>query len=235
MAIGEYAVLTIDKQWAGRPETKWSNTYEFRSLTGVWNPDSTRTMMANFATAEKLLHLNLVEFTQARLSRYKPLTTVPAPDGGITVPYDPEDMIPLALDGTGALDPQGEHVEPKDVILWIRRDTDYGRIGGLEYRGCLLDSDVGSASGGWELVDPAVFEARVALLSPALGAAAAVNDAQLVMIGQPTVSTTKVVVGKRKITTSRSFGDIYTTIVKGFKLDGVRPDKSNHKFFNQTF
>jgi hypothetical protein len=235
MTIEARGIISTDKHWLNRPETAWSNTYEFTiALGGTMNPETAKLIMAALVLAERQLHLDVVQFTGARMANYVPKTVYPVPDEQ-EPPYDPTNTIPYLTSAVGSRDvPLGDGVEPKDVIWWVSRAGAYGRVGTLEIRGALPDGYVLDDDGDWTLTEPTVMETLLTAFAASLLAIEETYGIKFVLLGEPQISATYTMVGKKKIKTSAVYGNTYEIEVTSYSSRGVRPDRSRNKWFNRA-
>lgn len=235
MAIGSKAIISTDKHWINRPETAWSNTYEIRTTEGeAITDEQAKLILAALVAAERLMHLAPVHFSGARMAKYVAKTIYPVPDEN-EPPYDPTNTVPYITDAYGARGvPGGDGVMPKDVIWWMNRAGSHGRVGTLEFRGCLPDGDVLDTDGDWTLVDPAIYADLATDFAAALLAIEVTYNVEFVLMGEPLVAATYVMVGKKKIMTTGVYGDTYEIPIKEYKSRGVRSDRAKKRWYNRV-
>lgn len=234
MGIDERGIISTDKHWLNRPETAWSNTYEFTAYTnGSVSPAQAAEILAALVLAERFMHLDVVQYTGARMARYVPKTVYPVPDSE-EPPYDPTNTIPYITNATGSRTIPGfDGVEPKDTILWISRSGGYGRVGTWEGRGCLLDSELQDTDGDYTLVNRAAFETRLETFAASLVAIEQTYDIKFSLMGEPQISATYIMVGAKKIKTAATYGATYEIPISDWSVRGARADRAKKKWYNR--
>lgn len=235
MAIEGRGIISTDKHWLNRPETAWSNTYEFTvNGGGTITPATAKLVLADLVTAERLIHLDVVRYTGARMANYVPKVVYPIPDGQ-EPPYDPTNTIPYITSVSGGRAvPFGDGVEPKDVILWVNRAGDYGRVGTLEFRGVLPDSFVLDNDGDWTLTEPVQMQTLITAFAAALAVIEEQHGIKFVLMGEPQLTATYVMVGKKKIKTTATYGETYVIELNEYKVRGVRADSPKMRWHNRA-
>lgn len=233
MAIEQDVIISTDKHWLNRPETAWSNTYE-----GIWSggypgAETARDLLSDLVIAESFIHLDVVKFSGARMAKYTPKTLYPMPDEQ-EPPYDPENTVPYITNATGvrAVGLPGT-VMPKDTILWVNRAGHYGRVGTWEGRGVLRDDQVEDADGDYTLVGPEQLETIIEAFYAALLVMENKYAFKFMLMGEPLVSATYTMVGKKKIMTTGVYGPTYYIPIQAWTVRGARADHAKKKWYNR--
>lgn len=124
--------VRIYKSWNARNLNEaWVNNYVINFDGNVESPGWI-TVIDNLAAAEKILHLQGVQYLHATVS-----TTMDEPV------YNPKSLRVFGLQGTGnRAIPEGDVAVDLNVALKMKKEVAYGRAGTMFFRGALLSSDV---------------------------------------------------------------------------------------------
>lgn len=204
--------IRIFKSWGGRyPDRRWVNNYEVdSSVTGVAGLSAAA---GAIAAAEKIIHLDLVNFLSATVSTWEP-------DG---VPYNPDSFTTLELSGTGSRATASQQSIDSNVALKVNFQPTTGRSGRRFYRGCLIETDVvglGDLSFTFEAASP-VADSGSAMASfktamaPYLAGGA---DPTKIVLAYSGAGSGSVVRG-----------------VASLKAAGISINRRNHRYFDRAF
>lgn len=175
--------MVIKKKFIFDVSHPFVSTYELDSGVNPINTGVAKALMVDVAQAEAALLSASVEFVSGTISTWEPDSD----------PYDPDNLIPKALTGTGLRASDPDDLFDIDYVLKMIREPNSGKPGVINMRGALLDTDVETVSGEFRLLagsplaeGNSAFTAYVSGITAAFAAALVEH----VMIGTPLVSIT---------------------------------------------
>lgn len=131
--------IRLYKKLTTNPSIVWANTYEMQKInSSVPNLGDFSNMVAALTTFEGTMALTDVQFDRAVVSSH-------VPDGE---PYDPTTFVTIPIiDTFGTRVVGGDEREPLNIVLFVRKDVEFGRTGKLYLRRSLSENDVTAPSG----------------------------------------------------------------------------------------
>lgn len=187
------------------------NNYEVESAaTGVASLAATASAIA---AAEKIIHLDLVNFLSATVSTWEP-------DG---TPYNPDSFTTVELAGVGSRATASQQSVDSNVALKVNYQPTTGRSGRRFYRGCLIETDIvglGDLSYTFESGSPVADggTAMVSFKSAMAPYLAGGTDANKVVLAYTGAGSGSVVRG-----------------VASIKSAGIAINRRNHRYFDRAF
>lgn len=208
----------------------WYNTYG--ALFPVVPAHATvKTILEELVEVERGVHLNVVRMLGAIANPFRAKTIEPNPAPPI---IDPTDIVPYTSFLLGTRPVGGlEEVMSKNHIMQVDRESAFGRIGWLEFRGALLESDVAQSLGGMSEQDAFELDGVVDTFALGLTNIAVDHDFTWVRYSQHRTLDHIEVVGK-KVIKHYVYGPPVTIPIGGWSLRGIRTDNSAHQYFDMA-
>lgn len=216
--------VRVFKSLVDQPTVSWSNTYELSSGEGPWAYEDMSGIADSLVSFEETFHLDGVRFDRVVFSTYEPDSK----------PYNPDNLAVFPRDDVGDVVAFAMEREALDTVLWVRRQTQFGRAGRAYYRGVLIDTDVETTNGQLSLTAAGV--ARLAIvwtlamtfLEPAI--------AYMVMAGQSLESKLYMPtqMGEKQQVLRNYQDNVHVRKVNDLIIAGVRRSQLNNKYFDKV-
>lgn len=209
--LTEATVITVRtvKHALGNPSYAWVNTYEAELNTPQSDPDEWRAFAEAIIDAESTLHTENVIYERCVIST-----------SDREAVYSPYNLFVHAYVLAGVREIVSDGLS-RNVVLFVRRNTEYGRGGKLFYRGALAEADVQGSSA----LDMVLTSGATTALDALVGGMSADFDTALETLGG---------VGSRFVI--RAWDDEgnvkYDQPVTALVLGGVRFNSPDHRYYD---
>lgn len=129
--VGELFLYRVQSYHTLNPSQKWSNNYAFITILGSGSIEL------------RAVALDLIDFhskmTMTNIITERCVVSTYIPD---TNPYDANEFLTVEAPTAGTVDNGGSEQIPLETCLYLRKETQFGRVGKIFLRGALSEQDV---------------------------------------------------------------------------------------------